>query len=387
VTWNLVQGVLETAAALIGPSISKWVPRPAMLGALAGVAIMHVSLVPFGRAFETPYLGLTSLGILLIGWLALKPMPLGIPAGAMAILIGTGLAWITGFMTPAPLRTAIENMTLVFPILSLDLLWVGFTQIERFLPVAIPLAIVASCQNVNNLESAAAAGEKFNVRQVMLVPGLLTILGACLGSPFPTLIYIGHPGWKATGARIGYSWMTGVAILLLGLGGAMPIILNVIPLVALLPILVYIGMIIVTQAFSTTEQKHMPAVALGLMPVLIGFVVLRIRGALTAVGATVDYAALARQGIPFLGWERASGGDVLVSMLLCTIAVFAIDRKFSSAALATLVGAVLSFFGFMHATAIGWAASIDVAIGYLAMALIFTVAHFYKNGENHAARG
>jgi len=180
--------------------------------------------------------------------------------------------------------------------------------------------------------------------------------------------------------------MTGAAILVLGLGGAMPIILNIIPLVAVLPILVYIGMIIVTQAFSATEKKHMPAIALGLMPVLIGFVVLRIRGALTAVGATVDYAALARQGIPFLGWERASGGDVLVSMLLCTIVVFVIDRKFSSAAIATLIGAGLSFFGFMHATAIGWAAGVDVAIGYLGMALIFTFAHYYKNGENHAAR-
>jgi len=382
VAWNLVQGLIQTVAAFFGPTIAKYLPRAAMLGALAGVAIMHVSLIPLGRTFEVPYIGLTSFGILMVGWLALKPMPFGVPAGALAILVGTALAWFTGFMDLAPLQTALGNASLAFPSLALGMIPAGFAQLARFLPAAIPLAIVASAQNMNNLESAAAAGEKFNVRQVMLVPGLLTTLGACLGSPFPTLIYIGHPGWKATGARIGYSWLTGVAILLLGLGGAMPVILTVIPLVALLPILVYIGMIIVTQAFSVTEKKHMPAVALALMPVLIGFVVLRIRGALTAVGATVDYAALARQGIPFLGWERVSGGDVLVAMMLCAIMVFIIDRKFASAAIYTMISAVLSFFGFMHATAIGWARGADVALGYAIVALIFWGAHYYKNGEN-----
>ena len=35
---------------------------------------------------------------------------------------------------------------------------------------------------------------------------------ALFGSCFPTTIYIGHPGWKAVGGRVGYSLATGIAL-------------------------------------------------------------------------------------------------------------------------------------------------------------------------------
>src|SRR5690606_15502975 len=144
-------------------------------------------------------------------------------------------------------------------------------------------------ESLDNLESAAAAGEEYNVPKAMLVPGLLTILGAGLGSPFPTIIYIGHPGWKSTGARVGYSWVTGVSVLLLAFTGLMNLILSIIPLVALLPILVYIGLVITQQAVTVTEKRHLPAVALSFLPLIAGYLVLNIKNTLTAVGADIDY--------------------------------------------------------------------------------------------------
>jgi AGZA family xanthine/uracil permease-like MFS transporter len=45
-----------------------------------------------------------------------------------------------------------------------------------------------------------------------------------------------------------------------------------------------------------------------------------------------------------------------------------IDRKFSEAAAFALVGAVLTFFGFMHGEAIGIAVTPTVAIAYLMVA-------------------
>ena len=40
--------------------------------------------------------------------------------------------------------------------------------------------------------------------------GIGSIAAACFGSCFPTTIYIGHPGWKAMGARAGYSVLNAV---------------------------------------------------------------------------------------------------------------------------------------------------------------------------------
>ena len=47
--------------------------------------------------------------------------------------------------------------------------------------------------SLQNIESAAAAGDEYPVRASLIVNGLGTLVGALFGSPFPTSIYIGHP--------------------------------------------------------------------------------------------------------------------------------------------------------------------------------------------------
>jgi adenine/guanine/hypoxanthine permease len=54
---------------------------------------------------------------------------------------------------------------------------------------------------MSNVESAAAAGDNFNLRSVLLADGAGAIIGSAFGSPFPPAVYIGHPGWKDAGGR------------------------------------------------------------------------------------------------------------------------------------------------------------------------------------------
>ncbi len=382
VVWNLIQGAIMSVGAFVGIYIKKYIPRAAMLGALAGLAITYISMNPAGQVFTTPYIGMTSLAIIFVGWFALKKMPFGIPAGAFAIMIGTILAWVTGYMDPAAVGESVTNVGLSLPNIAVGLFGKGFAQIAPFLPAAIPLAIYDFLESLDNLESAAVSGEEYNVPKAMLVPAGLTLLGSFLGSPFPTIIYIGHPGWKSTGARIGYSWVTGVAILLLAFLGFMNFVLAIIPLVALLPILMYIGLVITTQAFASTEKRHMPAVALSFIPLIAGYVTLQVKNAIAATGGTLDYGALANTGIPLLGWERLAAGDILIGMLVATIAIFIIDKKYLIAAMWSLIAGALAFFGFIHAPAIGLATGWQVALGYAAMAVVLVVMNYYRPHEN-----
>ncbi|MBS3991329.1 MAG: hypothetical protein KGZ51_04590 [Erysipelothrix sp.] len=377
--WNMVQGVIMTIGAFVGPWINKYIPRSAMLGALAGLAITYISMNPIGAMFTTPYIGLLSFAIILVGWLALKKMPFNIPAGAFAIMVGTLLAWATGYMDASRVTDSLSNFGFALPGYFGNLMLTGFATIAPFLPAAIPLAIYDFLESLDNLESAAASGEHYNITRAMLIPGVLTMTGAVLGSPFPTIIYIGHPGWKSTGARIGYSWVTGVAILVLAFTGLMQFILSLIPLVALLPILVYIGLVITAQAFAVTEKRHMPAVALSFLPLIAGFTVLKINSAIGALGAVKDYAILEANGVPLLGWERLAGGDILVGMLICAIAIFVIDRQFLRAATYSIITAVLAYFGFVHAVEIKVGSAPEVALGYVMMALVFFVMNFMKD--------
>ncbi len=393
VTWNLIQGLIMTAGAFIGPFINKYLPRAALLGALAGLAITYISMNPAGEVFTTPYLGMVSFAIVLGGWFALKRLPFKIPAGAFAIIVGTLLAWLTGYMNPDNMVNAFNTVGLSLPIPQLGFLVTGFAYIAPFLPAAIPLAIYDFLESLDNLESAAAEGEHYPVTKSMLVPALATLVGSVLGSPFPTIIYIGHPGWKSTGARIGYSWATGVAVLVLAFTGLLNLVLSIIPLVALLPILVYIGMVITAQAFSVSEKRHFPAIALSFIPLIAGFVTLKVTSALGAVGISITdevYTALANSGVPLLGWQRLSGGDILVGMLLGAIGIYIIDKKFLRAGVYAFITAGLALFGFVHASAIGFPTTLEsinpVSIGYVLFGLVMLFFHYYKDPSESVKR-
>ena len=71
---------------------------------------------------------------------------------------------------------------------------------------------------------------------------------------FRRRVYIGHPGWKAVGGRVGYSLATGVVIALVCFLGLTALLLAIVPLVSILPILLYIGLVIGAQAFESTPR-------------------------------------------------------------------------------------------------------------------------------------
>lgn len=390
IAWNVIQGIIMLIGAFVGPFISKHVPRSAMLGALAGLAITYIAANPAGEMFSTPYIGLTSFAIILVGWIGLKTMPFKIPVGAFAIMVGTILAWITGHMDPALIGKSVSNIGFSIPSLNIDLMVQGFRFIGPFLPAAIPLAIYDFLESLDNLESAAAEGEHYPITTTMAVPAILTLVGAALGSPYPTIIYIGHPGWKATGARIGYSIATGIGVILLAFTGTMELLLALVPSAALLPILVFIALSIGNQAFSVTPKRHYPALILSFIPLVCGFLVSKINSALEAAGTTssaVGLDVLASKGIPMLGWERLAAGDIVIGMLLATILIYIIDHKYKLSAIYAFMTAVLAFFGLVHSKTIGIGAGMDVAIGYACFGIVLLVMNYYKKEENVVVEG
>jgi AGZA family xanthine/uracil permease-like MFS transporter len=71
------------------------------------------------------------------------------------------------------------------PTLNLDLLIDGLTDISPLLATAIPLGIYNFTEAMSNVESAAAAGDNYNLRSVLLADGTGAIVGSALGSPVP----------------------------------------------------------------------------------------------------------------------------------------------------------------------------------------------------------
>jgi AGZA family xanthine/uracil permease-like MFS transporter len=161
----------------------------------------------------------------------------------------------------------------------------------------------------------------------------------------------------------------------------------VVPLVAILPILLYIGLVIGAQAFQASPKEHAPAVVLAIIPNVAAWGQLQVDSALAAAGTAagkVGIAALGNTGVVYHGMELLGGGAVLAGLVLGAMAAFIIDRQFKMAAMYAFAGAVLSFFGFIHGAQLGWAVSPAVALGY---ALFGAICLAVSLQEQAPARG
>ena len=154
---------------------------------------------------------------------------------------------------------------------------------------------------------------------MLTADGVVSLIGCLMGNPFINAVYIGHPGWKAMGGRIGYSAATGVMVIVLSWFGIIAVMSSLIPLVAISPILLYIGMLIGAQAFQETPKRHAPAIVLALMPNIAAWGKILIDGALGAAGtnaATVGLDKLGQVGVLYHGLEVLGGGAILGGMVL-----------------------------------------------------------------------
>jgi AGZA family xanthine/uracil permease-like MFS transporter len=237
------------------------------------------------------------------------------------------------------------------------------------------------------VESAAVAGDSFPTTRVLTADGVISLIGCLMGNPFINAVYIGHPGWKAMGGRIGYSAATGLAVIAVCWLGVISLMLALIPSVAIIPILLYIAMLIGSQAFQETPKSHAPAIMLALIPNLASWVTGQINGTLSAAGMAVSglsrdaaealMAKMKNEGVLYHGLQVLGGGAILGGLILGALAVCIIDRNFKKASGFALAGAVLTYFGFMHGERIGIGQTPVVAASYAAVAVIlFGCARF-----------
>jgi len=169
-------------------------------------------------------------------------------------------------------------------------------------------------------------------------------------------------------------------VLALSWFGVVALVSSLVPVVAILPILLYIGMLIGSQAFQETPRSHAPAIILAMIPQIAGWGKTMIDGALGAAGTSasaVGLDKLAGAGVLYHGLATLGGGATLAGIILGAVAVFIIERQLEKAAWFAATGAVLTFFGFIHAEEIGIGQSPGVALGYFGIAaMLYGFAKF-----------
>ena len=376
-------GVLETLGAVVGPRLKRMLPRAGMLGTLAGIALVWIATVPLAEIFEDPLVGFGSLTIIFVGLFALYRLPFGIPAGLAAIAVGTSIGFATGEAS-----FTLEGTGLFVPLPVIGDLVEGMKNLFQnpwILAVVIPAEIYNFIETKNNVESAEAAGDSYPVGTCQVMDGMGTMAGALFGSAFPTTVYIGHPGYKRLEARAGYAFGVGAFFFLGSLFGMMAFLHHLIPMAATAPILVYIGLVIVGQAFRASPAPHAVAVAIAMIPHVSNLLFTKWQGlAQVLVGdksrlvAEETVNAMKLEGCHVLGHSALFSGSIVIGLLWGSITAFLLDGKLQRALIVVLASMALTLVGLIHTPTLGfqitpifWGYSIMAAVCLL---LIFTDA-------------
>jgi adenine/guanine/hypoxanthine permease len=393
---TFASALIELGGAFVAERVRKATPRAALLSTLAGIALGFISLGFLFRTFAHPVIGLVTLAVVMLTYFGRVRFKGHIPGGVVAVGLGTLLAWTTG-LAPVGARPDAAALHLPVPVLGDLAASITGGHVVPYLSVIIAMGLFNVLGSLQNIESAEAAGDSYDTRYSLIVNGLGSVAAAIFGSAFPTTIYIGHPGWKALGARAGYSVLNGVTIICLT--GTLAWIAWAIPIDAGMAIVLWIGMMIVAQAFQATPLEHAPAVVVGLLPGIGAWGALMAKNGLRAAGlggsaGSFDESLIGefqKSDTWIHGAFAIEQGFLFTAMILSAAVVGVIRRRWAVAAAWCACAAVLSACGLMHSyqwtpadTALRLAPAWPYVTGYTGMAVIFFSAKWTtEEGSEH----
>jgi AGZA family xanthine/uracil permease-like MFS transporter len=369
-TWHVgmavvvCMGVVKIVFSFAGGWIQKNFPQAGLLGSIGGVGLALLGFLPLMNIFEAPVVGMVSLGIIIATLVAQVRLPGRLPGAFAAVAAGALVYHVGGAAGLLPgYEAAALSIEPAVPIPSPG--WIEhFPQALKYLPIAFPFGLLTIVGGINVNESARVAGDEYRTRNILLTEAVATLVAGLFGGVAQSTPYIGHPAYKAMGGRAAYTLATGLFIGLGSFCGIIPLIVKVLPVAAVCPILVFVGLEIITQSYHASPRRHAPAVSMAFLPavgslVLIYFdqfagefagavkaAALRLPDIASAVAFPPKIAAL-HETVRLLGH-----GFILTAMLWGGVTAYLIDGKTRRAGLILLACALFSLFGIIHSVAV-----------------------------------
>ncbi|MFO0903379.1 MAG: permease [Pirellulales bacterium] len=388
----VISGLFKFACSFGSGWIRQILPRAGLLGSLTAIALVLISFLPLVETLHSPVVGLTALAVILTTLVARVPLPFRIPGALGALLIGGSLHYLMqgcGWLEAPPAE--IDPAAGLLPTE-----WLGAFRMEwtsafstslHYLPIVLPFALATVVGGIDCTESAAAAGDEYDTKQVIAVESLATLVAAFCGGVIQTTPYIGHPAYKAMGGRAAYALATAIFVGAAGLLGFFGYLYVIVPKATVFPILVFVGLEITAQSFHATPRRHYAAVALACVPALAslaGIFLDQVIGALTPPGQTPQLPEKLQADVDVL--HVLANGFIVTSLLWGSLLAAIVDRRLFRAAILSALSALLTLFGVMHSPLAGnslflpWdlaehdrRLTLGFAGGYLSVALLMTL--------------
>jgi AGZA family xanthine/uracil permease-like MFS transporter len=367
-------GLFKSVVAPLGGKIRRWVPRAGLLGSLAGIAVALIAFVPlWTHIAAVPVVGMASLTVILVTLVAGRQLPGRFPGALAAVLagmavwaagnyLGQRLGWPICPPTEVPPAAAWRAPELV-PSFCWNITWWTRVAVDALaaLPIMLPFALATIVGGIDCTESAAAAGDEYDTRTILLTEGLASMAAGACGGVIQNTPYIGQPAYKAMGGRAAYTLATALFIGTAGLLGWFTQLFQWLPEAATFPILVFVGLEIASQSFRATPQRHFPAVVLAMLPALAYLALLPMEQALAGRPPDAHAAAL------ITALRCLAGGFIVTSLLWASALAEMLDGRLFRAAAYLGIAGVCSLLGIIHSplapAAIAWPTAVIARMG------------------------
>ena len=346
----LASGVFKVACSFFSGPVRRLVPRAGLLGSLSAIALVLISFLPLLEIARAPVAGMAALGVILVTLTARWRLPGDVPGALAAVGVGSVIFYLMFAFGLGPGPESERPSIVPHPSLPLPIAawwqWFGasWREAAAYLPVAIPLALTTVIGGIDCTESAASVGDDYPTGQIIAAEGVATLVAGAFGGVIQSTPYIGHPAYKAMGARAGYTLATALFVGAVGVLGYFDWIFFLLPKSVVFPVLIFVGLEITAQSFRATPTRHYPAVVLACVPALAYLVSIAIAQFLPR-----SFAELGHPGQQYVQTiTMLSGGFIVSSLLWGTTLAHLIDGRIRPAAAALLLAGVCSLFGLMH---------------------------------------
>ncbi|MDP4190373.1 MAG: hypothetical protein Q8858_02365 [Bacteroidota bacterium] len=344
-------GVIKLVFSFIGNWVQKIVPQAGLLGSLAGVGLGLIGFGPLVDVFGLPIVGIISLGLILYTLVAKINLPWKFPGVFASVFFGTIIYYILAPMGVLGTSFVAPKLELHygFPLPTLGFVN-GFIEALKYLPIAFPFAILTVVGGINVSESARVAGDDYKTRNILLTEAISTLVAGLCGGVAQTTPYIGQPAYKAMGSRAGYTLLTGLFIGLGGMLGYVSFIVELIPRAVLAPILIFVALDIMSQAFKACPTAHFPAIGFAIFPTIARLIQIKLSNTdVVPIAKFNELLTTPGRTIPeMLTMVALGNGFILTGMRWAAFIAKLIDKKLKQSATYLLVLAGLTFFGIIH---------------------------------------
>jgi len=350
----VIMGLFKLVLSFFGEAVTRALPRAALLGSIAGIALVLMGFLPLLETLKSPVVGLLTLGLLLYVLIAKGRLPVKLPGVLVAFVVGTLLYYalgLAGLGAPGFKLPELVPPQIALPLPSLGFV-TGMADALAYLPLLLPFGLLMVVGGINVSESARAAGDDYRTRDILLVEAIATLIAGVCGGVAQTTPYIGQPAYKHMGARSGYTLLTGLFIGIGGMLGVVSMLVQWLPLAVLSPIIVYVAIDITTQAFQATPHRHAGAMVLGFLPSVAYLLLIKAHGWIGPEQFGAMTTAVDGQGLPEMAVILVLGNGFIITAMLWISAVAAmVDGALRRAAVLWAVAAAMTLFGVIHSVA------------------------------------